>query len=69
MKQITRALSLALGLFAMTTWATAQFTNILYSGWWRTNPPPGTNQGRGLAIGNLLKHEVPGVREVVAEEL
>ena len=60
---MNRSLSLAIGLFAMTSWATAQFTNIATSGWWRTNPP-GTNQGRGLAVGNLTAWPFPAAFQV-----
>ncbi len=46
----------------MSTWATAQFTNVGL-GWWRTNPA-NPNIGRGFAIGNLTTTPFPAAFQV-----
>ncbi len=55
-----RVKALLMGVFTLITGASAQqFTNVLNSGWWRTNPTT-PNIGRGVAIGplqGLLRNE------------
>lgn len=59
-----RVKALLMGVFTLITGASAQqFTNVLNSGWWRTNPTT-PNIGRGVAIGNLTTTPYPAAFQV-----
>lgn len=59
-----RVKALLMGVFTLITGASAQqFTNVLNSGWWRTNPTT-PNIGRGVAIGNLTATPYPAAFQI-----
>jgi hypothetical protein len=66
MKNNRRAKALLMGVFAATSWASAQFTQNGVSGWWRTNPTS-PDIGRGVAIGNLTATPFPAAFQIHGE--
>ncbi len=55
-----------MGVFTLITGASAQFTQIGTSGWWRTNPST-PDIGRGVAIGNLTATPYPAAFQIHGE--